>query len=98
MKKMNKYEAVTILESNTEEVRIEEIIEVIKDKIIADEGKVTKVEKIGLKKLAYEINKNPQGYYVVIQFESKKDTVAEIERYFRITEEIIKFIVVKMDE
>ena len=95
---MNKYEAVTILESNTEEVRIEEIIEVIKDKIIADEGKVTKVEKIGLKKLAYEINKNPQGYYVVIQFESKKDTVAEIERYFRITEEIIKFIVVKMDE
>ena len=95
---MNKYEAVMILEPNTEETRIEEILEVIKDKILADEGKVTNVEKLGLKKLAYEIKKNQKGYYIVIQFESEQSTTAEIERIFRITEEVMKFIVVKRDE
>ena len=95
---MNKYETVIIIQPDTEETRIEEILEVIKDKILADEGKVTNIEKLGLKKLAYEINKNKQGYYIVIQFESEQSTTAEIERIFRITEEVMRFIVVKRDE
>ena len=95
---MNKYETVIIIQPDTEETRIEEILEVIKDKILADEGKVTNIEKLGLKKLAYEINKNTQGYYIVIQFESEQSTTAEIERIFRITEEVMRFIVVKRDE
>ena len=95
---MNKYETVIIIQPDTEETRIEEILEVIKDKILADEGKVTNVEKLGLKKLAYEIKKNQKGYYIVIQFESEQSTTAEIERIFRITEEVMRFIVVKRDE
>ncbi len=95
---MNKYEAVIILESNTEETRIEEILEVIKDKILADDGKVTNVEKLGLKNLAYEIKNNKQGYYIVIQFESEQSTTVELERFFRITEEVMKFIVVRKDD
>ena len=95
---MNKYEAVMILEPNTEENRIEEILEIIKNKIEDDEGKVTNLEKIGLKNLAYKINMNKQGYYIVIQFESEQSTTVELERFFRITEEVMKFIVVRMEE
>lgn len=95
---MNKYEAVMILEPNTEENRIGEILEIIKNKIEDDEGKVTNLEKIGLKNLAYEIKNNKQGYYIVIQFESEQSTTVELERFFRITEEVMKFIVVRMEE
>ena len=95
---MNKYEAVIIIQPDTEETRVEEILEVIKDKILADAGKVTNVEKLGLKNLAYEVKNNKKGYYIDIQFESEQSTTFELERYFRITEEIIKFIVVRKDE
>lgn len=95
---MNKFEAVIILEPNTEETRIEEILKLIKNKIEEDDGKVTNVEKLGIKNLAYEIKKNSQGFYIVIQFESEQDTVLEIERIFRITEEVMKFIVVRKDD
>ena len=95
---MNKFEAVIILEPNAEETRIEEILKLIKNKIEEDDGKVTNVEKLGIKNLAYEIKKNSQGFYIVIQFESEQDTVLEIERIFRITEEVMKFIVVRKDD
>ena len=95
---MNKFEAVIILEPNTEETIIEEILELIKNKIEEDDGKVTNLEKIGLKYLAYEIKNNKQGYYIVIQFKSEQSTTAELERLFRITEEVMKFIVVRKDD
>ena len=47
------------------------------------------------RKLAYEINKNKEGYYVVYDFEANPKLIAELERNYRITDEIIKFIVVK---
>ena len=95
---MNKFEAVIILEPNTEETIIEEILELIKNKIEEDDGKVTNLEELGIKTLAYEIKKNSQGFYIVIQFESEQDTVLEIERIFRITEEVMKFLVVRKDD
>ena len=51
-----------------------------------------------LQKLAYEIQKNKEGYYVVINFEAKPELIAELERQYRITDSVIKFIVVKIEE
>ncbi len=53
---------------------------------------------MGLRKLAYEIGKNKEGYYVVFEFEAKPELIVELERNYRITDEIIKFIVVRKDE
>ena len=50
---------------------------------------------MGRKKLAYEIKKNKEGFYVVLDFEAKPEFIAELERIYRITDEIIKFIVIK---
>lgn len=94
---MNKYESVIIIEPNVDEEEIDNIIQKVKD-IIEENGSVTKVEKMGMKKLAYEIRKNKEGYYIVIYFEADPSIISEIERYYRITENIIKFLTVRRDD
>ena len=91
---MNKYESVVIINPNVEETKLKELIERFQTLINTD-GKVEKVTEIGKKKLAYEIKKNTEGYYVVYDFEANPSLIAELERNYRITDQVIKFIVVK---
>ena len=93
---MNKYESVIIINPNC----TEEAIKALESKftgLINENGKVESFENQGKKKLAYEIKKNKEAIYVLINFESKPEAIAEIERNYRITDEILKFIVVKKD-
>ena len=53
---------------------------------------------MGKKKLAYEIKKNKEATYMLINFEAKPDSIAELERNYRITDEILKFIVVRKEK
>ena len=91
---MNKYESVIIVNPNVEENALKELIERFQTLINTD-GKVEQVNELGKKKLAYEIKKNKEGYYVVYDFEANPSLIAELERNYRITDEVIKFIVVK---
>ena len=94
---MNKYKSVIIISPNLDEGEIEGIITEITD-LINQNGEVTKVEKMGVRKLAYEISKCKEGHYVVIYFEADPSIIAELERNYRINENIIKFITVKIDD
>ena len=94
---MNKYESVIIINPNWEEEAIKALIEKISNLINTD-GKVSSVEEVGKKKLAYEIKKNKEGFYVVFKFEANPELITELERVYRITDEVIKFIVVKEEE
>ena len=94
---MNKYETVFIINPNLEDDAIKALIEKF-SKLINNDGKVEEVSEMGKKRLAYEIKKNKEGYYVSINFEAKPELIEELERIYRITDEIIKFIVVKKDE
>ena len=94
---MNKYESVIIINPNLEAESIKTLIEKFSN-LINSNGTVSSVEEVGKKKLAYEIKKNKEGYYVVFKFESKPEAIAELERIYRITDEVIKFIVVKEEE
>ena len=94
---MNKYESVIIINPNLEEEAIKALIEKFSNLINTD-GKVDSVEELGKKRLAYEIRKNKEGYYVVFKFEAKPESITELERVYRITDEVIKFIVVKEEE
>ena len=91
---MNKYESVVIINPNVEENALKELIERF-ETLINTDGKVEKVNELGKKKLAYEIKKNKEGYYVVYDFEANPSLISELERNYRITDEVIKFIVVK---
>ena len=94
---MNKYESVIIINPKLEEEAIKALIAKISELINSD-GQIESVEEVGLRKLAYEINKNSEGYYVVIKFEANPTLIAELERVYRITDTVIKFIVVKEEE
>ncbi len=94
---MNKYESVVIINPSLEAESIKALESKFSD-LINTNGKVDSVEELGNKKLAYEIKKNKEGYYILIKFEAKPELVAELERVYRITDEVIKFIVVKEEE
>ena len=91
---MNKYESVIIINPAIEEEASKSLIKRFEDLINTD-GKVEKIEELGKKKLAYEIGKNKEGNYVVYDFEANPSLIAELERNYRITDDIIKFIVIK---
>ena len=94
---MNKYESVIIINPSVEEEGMKKLITTFTD-LINKNGKVEKVDELGKKKLAYEVKKNKEGIYVVFTFEAEPNSIAELERNYRITDEIIKFIVVRKDE
>ena len=93
---MNKYESIIIINPSC----TEEAIKALESKftgLINENGKVESVENMGKKKLAYEIKKFNEATYMLFNFEAKPDSIAELERVYRITDDIIKFIVVKKD-
>lgn len=93
---MNKYESVIIINPNC----TEEALKALESKftgLINENGKVESVENIGKKKLAYEIKKNKEAIYMLINFEAKPDSIQELERNYRIADDILKFIVVRKD-
>ena len=93
---MNKYESVIIINPNVDEEGMKALISRFTDLINTD-GKVEKVDELGKKKLAYEVKKNAEGFYVVFYFEANTDLIAELERNYRITDEVIKFMTIKQD-
>ena len=94
---MNKYESIIIISPVVEEEGIKSLITRFSDLINSD-GKVESVEEMGKRKLAYEVKKNKEGYYVLINFEANPALIAELERNYRITDEVIKFIVVRKED
>lgn len=94
---MNKYESVMILKSDLKETEIKKVIDKFAD-LIKSNGTIESIEELGKKKLCYEIRKNKEGYYVIYYFESEPQFIIELERRYRITDEILKFIVVRKDD
>lgn len=96
MEYKNNYESVLILKGTYTEDEykkaLNEIIEKIKKLI-----EIEKVDEIGLKKLAYEVQNNKTGYYVVIYYKAINQAVLEMERLYRINEDIIKFLTVRKE-
>ncbi len=94
---MNKYESVVIINPSLEEQGIKDVITKFTDLINSD-GKVENVDELGRKKLAYEIKKHSEGYYVVYTFEANPTFITELERIYRITDDVMKFITIRKED
>ena len=93
---MNKYESIIIVNPNVDEAGVKEL----QDKftgLINENGKVESVENMGKKKLAYQIKKQSEAFYMLFNFEAKPESIAELERNYRIMDDILKFIVVRKE-
>ena len=94
---MNKYESVVIINPGLEDAAIKALLQKFTDLINTD-GKVESINEMGMRKLAYEIKKQKEGYYAVINFEANPALIAELERVYRITDTVLKFIVVRKED
>lgn len=94
---MNKYESVIIIDPSLDEQGTKAVITKFTDLINSD-GKVENVEDMGRRKLAYEIDKKTEGYYVVYTFEANPEFIKELERIYRITDSIMKFLTIRKED
>lgn len=94
---MNSYETLFIINPNATEEAVDAEIAKVQD-IIAAAGEVKETAKWGKKKLAYEINKNEEGYFVLITFDGEPKVLEDLNHIYRITENILRGIYVKLEK
>lgn len=95
---MRKYETVFVLRPDLEEDKNAEVIEKFKSLIENNGGELTNVEKWGKRRLAYEINDYREGFYVIAKFNGKPTVANELDRVYKITDEILRHMIVREDE
>jgi len=95
---MRVYEELFIVKPDAPEEEVDAYIDQLKDLITNGKGTVEKADKWGTRKLAYRVQKYNEGVYVLFQFSSSPELVKEIERRMRVTDMVIKFITVRIDE
>jgi small subunit ribosomal protein S6 len=87
-----------IVRPDVEEADLDKLIEGFTGNITSGGGEVKNVEKMGRRRLAYTVRKFNDGFYVLLTVASPGNLIGEIERRMRVSEPVIKFITVRMDE
>jgi small subunit ribosomal protein S6 len=92
------YEIMFIVRPDVEEADLDKLIEGFSANVTSGGGEVKSVEKMGRRRLAYTVRKFNDGFYVLLNVAAAGSLIAEIERRLRVSEQVIKFITVRMDE
>ena len=95
---MNSYEVIFILDPVLTEEGVEAEIGVVREVVAKKGGEVAEVQKWGKKRLAYEVKKRRDGQYILMKVGGPGGVVADLDRHFRITETILKGMVVRAQE
>jgi small subunit ribosomal protein S6 len=95
---MRHYETTYILRPNLGEEQFTEIIDRTNAIVTNDGGAIICLDRLGVKRMAYEINKEIQGYYVYINYAAPGKTVDEIERIFRIDDRVLRYLTLKLGD
>jgi small subunit ribosomal protein S6 len=96
---MRTYEELFIVNTSATEEEQDAIIEMLRGVITTGGGTVDKVEKWGVRKLAYRVDRQFEGIYILLEFSTNTaETAKEVERRLRVTDSVIKFITVRTDE
>ena len=95
---MRIYEELFIVKASTPEEEVDALIEQMKGVVTANGGTIDKADRWGTRRLAYRVQKQTEGLYVLMQFTAAATTVKELERRLRVADQVIKFITVRIDE
>lgn len=98
VRRMRDYEIMYIIRPNIEEEARKELIERFSNLLTDNGATIDKVDELGSRRLAYEINDFRDGYYVVINFKGDHDAVNEFDRQAKFSDDIIRHMVVRLDE
>lgn len=95
---MRIYEELFILRPDATDEEINPVVDQVKSVITSTGGTVDKEDRWGVRKLAYKVAKRSEGYYILIQFTAGSQTVKEVERRLRVSDLVIKYLTVRIDE
>lgn len=95
---MNSYELLYIIKPMVEEEARAALIARFADIVKNDNGEVENIDEWGMRKLAYAIDYISEGYYVLMNFKAKADLPVELERNLKISEDVMRFMVVKKEQ
>ena len=96
---MNRYEMIYIIDTGLEEAARKELIEKVSGLITANGGEIEKVDETwGKRRLAYAIDYKTEGWYVLVNFKAPADLPRELERNLQINENVLRYLVVKLEE
>ena len=95
---MNNYEALYVLKPDMEDEARAELISKVSGIITEDGGEIEGIDEWGKRRLAYPINYINDGYYVLVNFKAKPELPAELERNFKISEFVMRYMVIRKDE
>ncbi len=92
---MTNYEAMFILRPDLEEEKVAEIMDRFRALVENRGGEVIRLEKWGKRRLAYEIQHLREGLYIILRFKGNTEIVQELDRVFKISDEIIRHMIVR---
>jgi small subunit ribosomal protein S6 len=92
------YEIIFIADPDLPETEVDTLTNHVQGFVEKEGGRVSKVEKWGKKRLAYTVGRHREGYYVLLVAEGAGSVVKEVERRLRVTDGIIRFMTVRVDE
>jgi small subunit ribosomal protein S6 len=96
---MNRYEMIYIIDTGLEETARKELIEKVSALITNNGGEIEKVDETwGKRRLAYAIDYKTEGWYVLVNFKAPADLPRELERNLQINENVLRYLVVKLEE
>ena len=95
---MRNYEIMFIVNPNAPEEEIDKINSQLGGVITSGGGAIEKIEKMGKRRLAYEVDRHREGHYVLFVIKANGDIIKECERRLRVMDAVIKYITVRTDE
>lgn len=95
---MRKYEVVFVLRADLDEEKNQAFIDKFKAVVENKGGEIVKLDKWGKRRLAYEVKDLREGFYVVMKMNATPEAAAELERVFKLTDEILRHMIVREEE
>src|SRR5262249_17461796 len=95
--KIQAYESMVILSPGLTKEEADKLVDKYADVIKSQGGEVTKIDRMGKRKIAYEMKKQAEGTYALLVFNSPGSAVAELERQLRIGDEVLKFQTIRQE-
>lgn len=95
---MKDYELVIVFDPSLEEEDIEKQLSKITSLLEKEKCKVSNIDKWGIRKLAYPIAKQDNGYYIIIYFNGNSDVLSELDRISKINDKVLRHLIVKSEE
>jgi small subunit ribosomal protein S6 len=95
---MRKYEIMFVIRPDLPEDEVEKVVTQFEGVLTGAGGKMEKIERMGKRRMAYRVQRHREGIYVLFVCEGTGDTVKEVERRFKVTDSVIRYLTVRTDE